>query len=236
MSTERTLHDQMWAGDYWGRSGALVRAAGKWLPLPEDLDSRAGALSSFSSLHYSAAGNAHARASKRSRLSARRWFWYLRGAYHLLLARSYSWKLVREVGLESMTADQLDIRQSILRKMRARPQAILECINAALRKNPSPHCKALLLVGEAHALERRALARDRPGRIVIAEQDIKRACELAAGVEDSEPAQVARVYRAAAGFWERRKNLNRAVYLRVKARELAARAGAEDQLLKMGAK
>jgi len=131
-------------------------------------------------------------------------------------------------GYEPLSVGQLDVRQSILRKKKRWDDALF-CVDWALRKrNPIGHSLALLLVGKADILERRNKDWGNFGEIKnLTHQAIK----IAEEVEESEPHQSIRIYKNCADLWERMNEDGQ--LLRDKARSLAKRVGAKDQLLKM---
>jgi tetratricopeptide (TPR) repeat protein len=141
---------------------------------------------------------------------------------------SLSNRMVELIGYEGMSADQCDVRQSVLRR-RGQYEEAKRCIQAALAKNPEKaHTRGLLRVGLAEIYRHE-------GDWSNAETEVKNALAEAEKAEKQDPRQAARIYRHCADitdFVEQGDPIP-ASQLRRKAQELAHSAGAQDQLLKL---
>ena len=141
------VRDLAWKGCYWGADGAIRKAERlHCLSLGQRGQS---AWSALSSTYYSAAGNALARARANLLMAP---YWLVQAYRYLEKAHRASDRAAAS-GYEPMSADELDVRQSILRKCGDLDGA-LACIDHALGK---PGLRAdtnlLLLVGRAEILE-----------------------------------------------------------------------------------
>ena len=148
-SLGQRIHDLTWRGKFWGRDGAIAldKARAGFLKAIGD---EVQALSALSSTYYAAAGNAFTHIG----FSPADWNpdWLIAGLWCLMRALWFSERLIRRVGMHGMSADQLDIRATILRKVRRRREA-LRCINEALgRPRVSAEARALLEVGRGEIL------------------------------------------------------------------------------------
>lgn len=190
--------------------------------------------SALSSTYYSIVGTAFSqfKATLRSK-----WFAPARFAMWCLtwlpLAAWCYWRMlplsnhvVTLVGYEGMSADQCDVRQSILRHQGQFEEA-KGCIRVALAKNPEKaHTRGLLRVGLAEVYQHE-------GDWGNAAVQVKISLVEAEKAEKQDPRQAARIYRHCAdiidlSWWPITGN-----QLRRKAQELAQAAGARDQLLKL---
>jgi len=125
-----------------------------------------------------------------------------------------------------MSAEQCDVRQSILRR-RGRYDEAEKCIQAALAKNPEKaHTRGLLRVGLAKIYRHKGNWRGE-------EEEIRVAITEAAEAERQDPRQAARIYRHCATAYLRFKQGSLAQQLLEQAKYLARATGARDQLLKM---
>lgn len=229
------LPQKIWRGEYWGDDGVLRYVEDdiqRFYDGDEEVPARK--LSRFSSIFYSAAGNAMANFKKEP------WkiWWAWRVLRCLHRAVRFSDRLHREVGLEGMTPDQLDVRQSVMRKARRYTDA-LSCIEEALGRpgELEPHTQALLHVGRAQIM----LAG--PKRFVNeakGKESMVAARKLVERFAEGDPAQASRVLRGYAELLviihERFGTPLDSALLRStrrRAQGLAERAGATDQLLKM---
>lgn len=136
-------------------------------------------------------------------------------------------RVVDLVGYKNMTADQCDIRQSILRR-RGQYKEAEKCICIALVKNPlKAHTRGLLRVGLAEIYQKWGLLQN------AREQGLA-AIRAAEETEGQDPRQAARIYRNCANLFEIGGNGNySATDLRRKAQELAKSINASDQILKL---
>lgn len=195
--------------------------------------------SALSSAYYSIVGTAVSQLKAIFRLRWLMWFAPVRiiiwGFTWLPLAARCYWRMlplsnrvVELIGYEGMSADQCDIRQSVLRR-RNRLTEAKECINAALAKNPEKaHTRGLLHVGLAEIYRKDGDWRN-------AETETQMAIGAAKEAEEKDPRQAARIYRHCASitdFFEAGDPIPGS-QLRHKAKTLLQTVGAEDQLLKL---
>ncbi|MDE2037800.1 MAG: hypothetical protein KGI69_01080 [Patescibacteria group bacterium] len=197
---------------------------------------QAEAHSALSSAYYSITGTAAAQLRASFRPS---WLGPLRAALWcftwLPLAAWCYWRMlplseraVKLIGYGGMSAEQCDVRQSILRR-RGRSAEARRCIDAALAKHPmEPHIRGLLYAGLAEAFWREG---DKTGarlRALVAQDEAKDA-------EAKEPQQAARIYRLCARIADLTEDGDPVpgYVLRSRARALAESAGAHDQVLKL---
>lgn len=138
---------------------------------------------------------------------------------------SASDRVVELIGYGEMSADQCDVRQSILRR-RGRYDEAEKCILAALAKNPEKaHTRGLLHVGLAEIYRHDGDWRN-------ARTEARTALVLAEEAEKQDPRQAARIYRHCADIADFvEKGAGGA--LRLKAQEIARATDAQDQLLKI---
>lgn len=135
-------------------------------------------------------------------------------------------RVVELIGYEGMSADQCDVRQSVLRR-RDQASEAKKCINFALAKNPEKaHTRGLLHVGLAEIYWYE-------GDWCNEEIEVLAALAEAVEAEKQDPRQAARIYRHCAGVYHRLRWASRARELRNKAKMLMEATGAEDQLLKL---
>lgn len=158
------------------------------------------------------------------------WFltWLPLGAWCYWRMLALSNRVVKLIGYDGMSADQCDIRQSILRRQGLYYEAE-KCIHAALAKNPEKaHTRGLLYVGLAEIYRHR-------GDWQNAEVVVGAALIAAREAERQDPRQAARIYRRCADITDfiDQDNQFRGDQLRRKARELAEAADVKDQLLKL---
>ncbi|MGH7141442.1 MAG: hypothetical protein ACREGH_02300 [Minisyncoccia bacterium] len=200
---------------------------------------QAGAFSVRSSFFYSWAGNVLKRGDKWALLRGlpvRQWRFYRLMKY----ARIASDRMLSATGylLESLSADQLDIRASIYRRlwnMHARLitsewREVLRCVEVALKKTDiKPHTRALLHISRGFALRGVRSARGRKD-FMLADALIP---EI---VKSGEFGQLSRVYKHLATFYEKVGWENRADTYRALAIQYARESGWTDQLYKMGVK
>jgi tetratricopeptide (TPR) repeat protein len=137
-------------------------------------------------------------------------------------------RIIELIGYDGMSADQCDVRQSVLRR-RGQYEEAKKCIRAALAKNPEKaHTRGLLRVGLAEIYRHEGDWRN-------AEAEVRMALAEAAEAEKQDPRQAARIYKHCADitdFVEQGDPLPGS-QLRRKAQELAQATGARDQLLKL---
>lgn len=164
------------------------------------------------------------------------WFictWLSLGAWCYWRMLKISNQVVRLMGYQYMSAEQCDIRQSILRR-RGQYYEAKRCIHEALAKNPrKAHTRGLLHVGLADICKKE----NKPFK---AEAEIHEALKAAKEVEEEDPRQAARIYRHCADisdWFEGADSLGCESFLgaklRLKAKRLADDADAKDQLLKI---
>ena len=140
-------------------------------------------------------------------------------------------RVVELVEYDGMSADQCDVRQSILRRRGQyyRYYEAEKCIRAALAKNPKKaHTRGLLHVGLADIYRYEGIRRN-------AETEVQAALAEALQAEQQDPRQASRIYRHCADitdFIERGDPIPGS-QLRRKAQELAQTNGSDDQLLKI---
>ena len=122
-----------WLGKYWGRAGAIALARERCFCLIGELGkTERDVLSILSSTYYSAGGHAWARAKKETGILFSP-FWAVRAYRCLRLAVRCSDQLEKVAGgLKNLTADELDVRCSIVRKAKRWKKA-LECVVAGLK-------------------------------------------------------------------------------------------------------
>jgi hypothetical protein len=200
------LNARLWSGDY---SSADIEAA--------EADFKSGKItgSAFSSICYTVAGKEKAEGNT--------------AAYqeHLKKAVEASDRFAHE--RSSLSADELDVRQTILREAK-RDEEALRVIDEGLKKpGISTATKSLLLVGQTEAL----LKVDGEK----AEKRIKKIMEevkaLVARVEEEAPLQAIRVYRALARYAKHVGNRADLAQLAQKAQALIDERGAKDQERKL---
>lgn len=153
----------------------------------------------------------------------------------LLLAAWCYWRMlplsnhvVKLVGYDGMSADQCDVRQSILRRHGKYDEA-RKCIHAAFIKDvEKAHTRGLLYVGLAEIYWHEG---DWPS----AETGVMFALTEAEKAEMLDPQQAARIYRHCATITDLigQGNPLPGIQLRHKAQALAQATGAQDQLLKL---
>jgi len=136
-------------------------------------------------------------------------------------------RVVELIGYEGMSADQCDVRQSILRR-RGKYEEAKKCILVAFAKNPDKaHTRGLLHAGLAEIHQREGNSRE-------AKAEVRTAIEEAECAESLDPRQASRIYRQCAEIATAIDNYDPFVRkLQAKARELARATSAKDQLLKM---
>lgn len=136
-------------------------------------------------------------------------------------------QVVDLVGYNNMTADQCDVRQSILRR-RGQYKEAEKCISIALGKNPGKaHTRGLLHVGLAEIYQKWGLLQN-------AREQVLAAIMVAEDTGGQDPRQAARIYRHCANLFEIGGNGSySATDLRRKAQELAKATNASDQILKL---
>ncbi len=200
---------------------------------------QASACSALSSTYYSVASTAHAQIKARWKRKAFVLFrlpeiiaWALLGGYCYWRMLPLSNRVVKLIGYGGMSADQCDVRQSILR-CRGKDSEAVECIlNALTRKKPEKaHTRGLLRVGLANVYIRESRQVYRRN----AKENIELALAEVAEAEQEFPEQAVRILRHCADLLCRIDpgNQTRAEALREKAEELARGIGAKDQTLKI---
>ncbi len=229
-----TTYDLSWNHSTFRAKGTLfmMTARAAWDTRHDGAEAYAGACTGFSSTCYSIAGTSAAQlraifhgehTTPKKLLSVLLWSvtWLPLGTLCYLLMLPASNHVVKLIGYEEMTADQCDVRQSILRRWYKRNEATACCL-LGLEKEPKVHTRGLLLVGLASVLPRR-MHDTKQHRLNFA---IKAAEE----VEEDDPRQALRIYRAAAKLYDDETLRER--YL-IKAKDLAEQTDAHDQALKI---
>ena len=134
--------------------------------------------------------------------------------------------VVKLIGYDGMSADQCDVRQSILRG-RGQYDEARKCIHSAFTKNAEAHTRGLLHIGLAEIYWHE-------GDLYDAEMEVHAALAEAREAEKQDPWQATRIYRHCADITDLIKhNPILGNKLRDKAKELAQTTGARDQLLKL---
>jgi hypothetical protein len=202
--------------------------------LVETRINRLGAMSALSSTLYSVAGTAK---SKFVSTKPQTYHWLLLGVmfYSAVRVSDRMVKLAKKWEIE-LSPNQLDIRQSILRRANRLDDA-LECIGEALEKLPEPSMtKCLLLAGmaEVHTVLLRQMKSTRPEILAIVGQ-ITENHERANRGKLVEPGQTVRVYRMLAVVHERIGDHEKSVMFRGKAFLVAQSHGLHDQIAKLHA-
>ncbi|MBI5742643.1 MAG: hypothetical protein HZA25_02290 [Candidatus Niyogibacteria bacterium] len=197
---------------------------------------RAQGYSALSSTYYSIVGTAFAQLKATLkpkwlapvRIAAWCLIWLPLAAWCYWRMLPLSNRIVKLIGYGDMSADQCDVRQSILRR-RGRYDEAKKCIRAALTKNPEKaHTRGLLRVGLAEIYRHEGDWRN-------AKTEVGAALVEAEQAEKLDPRQAARIYRQCADitdFVEQGDPIP-GNQLRQKAQMLAKAAGAQDQLLKL---
>lgn len=193
--------------------------------------SQSAASSALSSTFYSIVGTAHAKLSEvgRQEIAWRYWYfvtwfwtWGLLGGYCYLAMQWHS------NAVDIRTADQADIRQSILRRTRRYAEAIT--LIREFYENSAGHTRGLLAVGLADCygyVEHVGSARERT-------RYINEAVDTAHQVSEAQPAQAARILRKVADLLTEDRKVEEANRARQQAISIAAGIGAKDQILKAG--
>lgn len=202
--------------------------------LSRDRTAWAAAYSALSSTYCSIAGTANKHGEKRKSnvLGLTLWVftWLPLGGWCYWRMLPLSNKMIKLVGYEGATADQLDIRQSILwiRKEYIEQDVCLDI--AESKDGVSSHTRGLICVG-------RARLRLHQGRLDVAYASIIDALHWAWTCENREPRQASRIYGSCAEL--NKELISKGMktrfdtgVLRQRARELAEQTGAKDQLLK----
>jgi tetratricopeptide (TPR) repeat protein len=150
--------------------------------------------------------------------------------YRVFLGRAVEASdILAEIKEDGMTADELDVRQSILREVGRFAEAgavIKEALGKLDEEASAPHTKALLYIGKMEALKETGA----PEEAVW--EAVREVEQLAKKVAKENPLQAIRVYRGLARHYKERgeAEFNQAVS---QARELIRQTGAGDQELKL---
>ncbi|TSC52814.1 MAG: hypothetical protein LiPW39_539 [Parcubacteria group bacterium LiPW_39] len=143
----RKVYDLTWQGKLWGRGGAIELSRKRFKVL-KTMGQESNGLFALASTHYTASGQANARAKQVWLFWKLAWWW--RGFWYLWLAERLDGQAQRIKGIKNMTPGQLDVSASILAKAFFKPrryEKAIMLINEALgRKNVAPHSRALLRV------------------------------------------------------------------------------------------
>ena len=131
----------------------------------------------------------------------------------------------------TMIADQLDIRQTILREVGRHAEALAVAEKGLGMENIPLHTKGLLLVGKAEALQ--ALGNDLEGAASIV-AEIKTIAETVAQSDDkNNKNQAIRLYRALVRYYKSKGATAELQAAEKAARELISQTGAEGQKKKL---
>ncbi|OHA82774.1 MAG: hypothetical protein A2937_02995 [Candidatus Yonathbacteria bacterium RIFCSPLOWO2_01_FULL_47_33b] len=201
-----------------------------------DRQVRAEGYSALSSTYYSILGTAFSqlKAALRPKLLApvkvAAWClsWLPLATYCYWRMLPLSNRIVEILGYNSMSADQCDVRQSVLRR-RGQYDEAKKCIRAALAKNPEKaHTRGLLHVGLAEIHWHEGDKRSARSEVYAALAEVEEA-------EKQDPGQAVRIYKHCADLFGQVGGNDRhpTADLRRKAQELAQATGARDQLLKL---
>lgn len=199
------MSDKAWKGQYFGPDGFLAEMEAKY----ECSECNRGALASA---YYSAATNARASGDETGFKA------------HLAKAVEMSDSFMAERG-ENMTAEEFDVRQSILRKA-GRLDEALEAIEQGLQKTPDTHTKALLLLGKVGVLIQQKNA-------PLAQSAIAEVERLAPEVAQHDKLQATRIYRGLARFYKEVGDSEKLDAAAREAERLIDETGAEDQRIKL---
>lgn len=205
----------------------------------DDLEVQAQGYSALSSTYYSIAGTAFSQLKATIRPRWLMWLapfrmvvwgftWFPVATWCYWRALPLSNRVVKLIGYERMSADQCDVRQSILRH-RGNFEEAKKCIHAALAKNPEKaHTRGLLHVGLADIYRKDGNWRD-------VEVGVWSAITEANKAEKEDPRQAARIYRHCADIYDsfETKDQIPGSQLRHKAETLLQIVSAKDQLLKL---
>ncbi len=205
----------------------------------KDPHEQAQGYSALSSTYYSIAGTAFSQLKTILRPKWLVWLapvrmvvWYLTwlplGAWCYCRMLPLSDRIIDLIGYEGMSADQCDIRQSILRR-RGKYDEAKRCIREALAKNPEEvHTRGLLHVGLADIYKKE-------NQLFKAEVEMQTALKAAEKAEKEDPRQSARIYRHCADIsdWFEVGDSILGAELRRRAKRLATDADAKDQILKI---
>jgi len=154
--------------------------------------------------------------------------WLPLGAWCYFRMLHFSNKVAKLVGYQSMSAEQCDVRQSILRARRKYEEA-KHCIQHALIKPTRAHTRGLLHASLADVYLK--LETDWQDE---AEIEVQSALLEVAETEKYDPRQAARIYRQCADLTDQiRSTAEPGMVMRRRAEKLARDADAQDQLLKI---
>jgi len=195
---------------------------------------RAESCSAFSSTCYSIAGSAYSKLTKareagwQTPLSPAIWLptWGILGALCFSFTLPFSNMVLWTIGYAGMTADQCDIRQSILRAVKMYDEA-KKCIEVGLTKEPmKAHTRGLLLIGLADVYLH---SKDTEK----ADQAMWSAVAEAKAAKTEEPMQAERIYRHVGNIADRLDYVTLGDNFRQTAQNLIDATGAKDQALKL---
>jgi len=214
--TTLSFPEKHWQGRYWGIDGAVWECVRTRWPLIAEDETRL-VLVGIASTHYSAANSAFR--SQR----------FLVAVVNALFAYCCARGALVLVGIEGLTANQLDVIQSCLRRLNPRSELALECILRALKyRQPVPHTEALLRVGQAQVYLARGDKRhagecaERARHIVVAH-----------GIDVSDPRQASRIFRHCGTVFRAVGNMSQARECFDNAEACARRGESKDQLAKV---
>ena len=136
----------------------------------------------------------------------------------------FSDRVVKMIGYDGMSANECDIRQSILRRCGRFAEAA-ECIKDGLRKDPENATRGLLLIAQAEIHER-------CGEPVLALSRVMDAANIAGMIEKTDPRQAIRIFRRVGNIVGRLNPTGQENVFHHKTRELVEKTPAKDQGLK----
>lgn len=154
-------------------------------------------------------------------------FWLLLGGYCFLRELPTSNKMLKIAGgYENLTADQCDVRQSILRRHRKWKEALV-CIKFGLSKKLIGHTRAFLLIGRVYTHLGLKCFFEKGEKT-----DLDEAISIANAICVTNPNQAIRIFRHCGHLYNKTYCGDGKSFLK-KAELLAKSIGAKDQLLKM---
>lgn len=229
-----SVYDLSWNADsFWAKLSLFFASYREnWAAITSgNAASQSVASSALSSTFYSIVGTAHAKLSEvgRQELAWRYWYfvtwfwtWGLLGGYCYFAMQWHS------DAVDIKTAEQADVRQSILRRTRRYAEAIT--LIHEFYENSAGHTRGLLAIGLADCyghVDHLASSKERT-------KYINAAIGVAQSIENDSPAQTARILRGAAKLKMEDGEPVDAMTLNTWAKRLAETVGAKDQILKAG--
>jgi tetratricopeptide (TPR) repeat protein len=212
------LKELIWAGKYFGRNEAFEVMDEIFPALARE--NLVAALSERSSLYYSAVGHCWKQKKRKP------WLLLKMPSLHRSSVNDSDEMQAEAGGVEKLTANQLDVRQSILRRARRYDEA-LQCISEALNhERIAMHTEALLYIGFGEISRKLRRSNDEAAAYREAEGLLPKV------VEQGQLAQAARIARHLSGFYKRRGKAGPAAEFFRLAQRYAEKAGAKDQIIK----